>query len=532
MDEFWFFKDDIVSADLESRGLAIDKVPDAISSLGLERTICELIPRIATSPVFSDSELSLILEKICEVKLKLPNAEYLNQFFDAISPFFEIESTNVRDGLVNLLYIVCKEMDKNEMQDFITEKICELLHEDWPFGQIIGILLDRKMHTLIDKENQTKIFDSFFTISDTHIPLLLRYVVAACGDFMEMLDLGNEEDSCVCEKLFEIVNKNAGIQSPTIPSTIPRFIMEYLKKENSDFQKVLPIINQLAESANWRIRCKLFMSLPDIKSAGGDKVPNDFLTKLFLDGLKNSDNEVILALAKNLSILPNDPSNQDNISNIINTLLNNPSPHVKTAIIQAIAENEDQEFLKTNLSILLEDPSSEVRSSAMNALQISHLSNDDISTILLNFLNKSRFWRDHLEAANVFISKNLNNLTLLKDLLFDDSSKVRKTVLSCISRFDSYEKHEILNIADEMSNNEDYQIKQDAIMLILVNKLYTEKQGLDILDKLSGDNVSNVRLVIARYSPRDLNILEKLKEDPDEDVKLFANEEKEEVFHF
>ena len=84
--------------------------------------------------------------------------------------------------------------------------------------------------------------------------------------------------------------------------------------------------------------------------------------------------------------------------------------------------------------------------------------------------------------------------------------------------------NDIVPIIKEISEDEDYKIRQTAIRAVISCELFNQI-GFEILYNAAKDPVSNVRLVVAKYTPRNYqNILSALKTDPDDDVAELAKQ--------
>jgi HEAT repeat protein len=67
----------------------------------------------------------------------------------------------------------------------------------------------------------------------------------------------------------------------------------------------------------------------------------------------------------------------------------------------------------------------------------------------------------------------------------------------------------------------DFHVRKTAISAIL--KLGLEVQLADLIQKAAEDPVANVRIVLAMELPRNSEVLNKLKADPDRDVADYAS---------
>lgn len=140
-----------------------------------------------------------------------------------------------------------------------------------------------------------------------------------------------------------------------------------------------------------------------------------------------------------------------------------------------------------------------------------------------NFLDSGRAeWRERNNIVRIFSEKKIDNMELFQKLIFDDAFEVRISLLVNIPSL-NYSDSSLLEVIKLAADNDDYQIRQMAAMIIIIKELYNSEEGLNLLTKLSEDSVCNVRLVVAKYTPRNLPIISKLANDEDEDVSNFAS---------
>ncbi|KAK8866685.1 hypothetical protein M9Y10_009652 [Tritrichomonas musculus] len=516
----------LTSTNEQKRDESIKLIPQIASLLGPERTIIELIPYIINSAVHTEKSLCSSILQFINFDFQYTREQFI-KIFDSISPLFEIDMKSIRKAVVKFITSICGKIDREIVNEIIPNKITTFLEADldnysFPISiQMVGVRLTASIFNLLSDECQKNVLTDFINFANpqnpqnssnsSNPPLVQREIIKAC---VKLVKYTNDE------RLFRCVQKHTKDESPTIAYSIPKFIINYLSKEGSEYATIKVLIRGLSRSPNWRIKCKLFMSMKEMNDI--KPFPGDLLVDIFNGALnrKDEDEEVRIAEAQQIGLLPKE---NEKTMEIVTKLLKDSCPHVRTAAMESISNSQDKEFVKDQLISLLKDSVREVRSAALDSLRTINISNDDISAILTNFLDSGEAeWREKNDIVNIFVEKNVKNIDLFKKLIFDDAFEVRNSLLVNIPKLD-YSDPDLLQVVKEAVDDEDYQIRQMVVLIIIIKKLYNDESGLELLKKLAEDKVSNVRLIVAKYTPRNLQIISKLTEDPDEDVRDFAS---------
>ena len=501
------------SSKVSDRIKAIERLPEISEMLGTDRTILELMPFIVNSSVQTEKTLCEAISKFRQFPLSNLTEEHLNAIFEVINPLTEIDIPSIRRELVSFINGVCDSVDKKVLSTLIPGKIDEFLKNDWPSINLIGVELAAEVFGIMPEECREQILAMFFEFASKDIPILQREIVPSCIKF---IDFTNNP------KIIQIVSNMTKSDSPTIAYEIPNFIAQYATCDDCDMNNIILLINGLLESPNWRVRCKLFMSLNDINNT--KELPKEFLIEIFHKALKDEEDEIRIAAAQQIPILQNF---FEDCKDIINSLVKDKSPHVRSALMESLSEcNPD--LASKCLQHMLEDDVREVRASALEAINIINLPLEDIENLLYDFLKSNREWREREEVANLFISKKLEDLDIIEKLIFDEAAVVRKTIIVNLPELDINEE-DLKDIAAKAAKHDDYQIRQTAVLLILTNELYQDEECLSLLRNLSKDPIVNVRLTVALYTPRELGIVKALLNDKDIDVRESAADECREI---
>lgn len=506
---------DLNNPDSAIREKSISLLPSIAQILGPERTILELIPYTICSPAFTESELCQALQQISKIDFSEYSEEHFEAIFDSLDPLSKIENPVIVNENAELIKFICSlpfKTDSSKYNSFVPKRISRYLNDRFPSKQVAGIHLASASFPFLSSEKQNSVLSDFLNTAQNAKSLFTqKYVIDACATFIKFTNN---------QSIFDLVLKYSNSRSPTVAFSIPQFIVSYLSKPDSEYSTVSPIIQSSLKSPNKRLKYNILNSLKDINQA--KEIPNDAIFDIFNTAITDIDEEVRIAAASQASLLP---INSEKSQEIINSFAYDVhSPHVRTAVIEELSKfsEESPEFVKDTIKSLLKDQVREVRLGVIDSLRNIKLADDSIlPSILIDYLDNSNEWREHFEVANLFVFRKMHDIEILRKLLFDDSIKVRLLIVSSLPKMSYFNNDELMPIISDAATDLDYQIRQIAVLSIISKEIYDQK-GIEILNCLSKDEVSNVRLVIAKYTPRKISLVEIFKEDPDEDVRDLA----------
>ena len=180
------------------------------------------------------------------------------------------------------------------------------------------------------------------------------------------------------------------------------------------------------------------------------------------------------------------------------------------------------EYVLDSITQFIASSTVDLQLAVVSTIIYSDFSKDEKGSIIDGVLQKID-WRGRFAIAESDSLLRDNN-TLLERLIFDDSYRVRNRAAKTFGNLsktegETYINKVIIPTIYKLSVDEDYQHRQTAIQLCL--ELEHKSVAKDILENLSTDPVSNVRITVMKISQlmgfEDIVI--KLKEDPDEDVR-------------
>ena len=199
------------------------------------------------------------------------------------------------------------------------------------------------------------------------------------------------------------------------------------------------------------------------------------------------------------------------------------------------------DFVTSHLLDLIPDPSREVKLAAIESLKSKEIATETALECILTLVKSQHkcLIREKQKIIEIILTvirpqdnskdiyKLINQLVFL--LLTDGTYDVRIAMVKNLPLLiknlgNDWFNNDIVPIIKEISEDEDYKIRQTAIRAVISCELFNQI-GFEILYNAAKDPVSNVRLVVAKYTPRNNQILlSALKNLPDDDVAELAKQ--------
>ena len=226
-------------------------------------------------------------------------------------------------------------------------------------------------------------------------------------------------------------------------------------------------------------------------------------------------------------------------SEIILKLSHDEEKQVRVELAKAIATcGNELEKCDAALTTLLNDKENEVKLKALEAVAETGIS-IDTAVDKLNELANSGLWRTKKDAAMV-IPKAASTMTketfneklfpILENLMRNNVTEVRTTSVEAtvtISKYYGSEWYDekITPIVIEFFGNKNFSYRQTAIHAACTSPFIQKFEQQ--LSNAANDSCSNVRMVLAKELPLEMEeIMNKLRNDKDEDVSYIANNRK------
>lgn len=514
----------IRSRDSSKRSEAIPLIPYIAKYLGADRTTQELIPYITESPNLTEDMWVEALRSIAKIDIRSYNSDQINRLLKELRVIAELESHSIRKVFIECICTIFYVLDQEIQNDIFYDFLEYLLTNEWTPSKVSGIYI----YAALGKDIPKPIFEKFFKIyidSRDEDSVFVKKTMIISGQML-MRTLSPADTN----ELLSVVQSFVEDKSASITCEIPKFLVKYVH-HTKQIDKIHETIPLLLESQNWRVRCATFVCFTDIFKESHEQANN--LLTYFEKAVEDADNEVRTAASQQLSFI----STLNNVDvnrakALVKNFLNDRCQHVRTSVVTILphfAQLCGVEFVTSHLLDLIADQSSEVKIAAIEALKSSEIPRETAIDCITTIAENSKQWREKKCLTDLLTEiihdkplKNLGNL--IKLLLTDDASDVRMSMIEklpfLISKFGmEWARKALIPVFIEASNDEDYKLRQMAVIAIVKTNLLEIKECMEIVEKAASDEVCNVRLIVAKSIPRKYTkIIKKLEHDQDPDV--------------
>lgn len=522
---------DLRTPDEQRRTNAIQLIPTIAISLGTARTTDELIPYIVESAIFTEDQWIQVLNVFGKIDFSKFTNKQINTVFYNICSICEIESRSIREAFVKCFFAITKQLKEDIINGILKDFISTMIESDSPSIRAAAISIYAQSISLFSTQVKSSLFNVQIDKLKEDPAINVRQSYAAAASLMIPFLKGT-----IATNLYSSVLSLASDPSYSVCCEVPSFLIEYMKT-NNNAEKIFEVGEKLLKSDNWRVRCIYIASLKDIFN--NQKVDFDSIFNIINNASTDKDDEVVTAAAEALSLLinhfDNSEPNAKKVESLVTTFLNSTCPHVKTSVAQILPDFVgiiSTDFVCKALLKLTKDPSQEVKITSIESLKSTKLP-DDAKLNCLSQASETTEWREKESIVKLLpeLSRESNNdyEDIVNKMLKDDAYAVRKSILDKLpilaARKGSQIPQKVMGTIIEMSNGDDYQLRQTAVLAIIkLNKF--DEEGMKIIEKASKDPVSNVRYLLSEMIPKTEKfsaIINTLKNDPDEDVRSLFN---------
>ena len=342
-------------------------------------------------------------------------------------------------------------------------------------------------------------------------------------------------------KLFESVLTLLEDTSISILCETSTFFINYVQRLQDRYKDAIDPLNTLMKHSSWRVRCTAIFSLKSLFQ--NVKVSFEEFYQFLQIGVRDKEDEVRMATCQQLPFVSKMRDiDTKRMKEMIELLSKDSNQHCRTTIASSLplfSNSLGFDFVTSHLLDLIPDPSREVKLAAIESLKSKEIATETALECILTLVKSQHkcLWREKQKIIEIILTvvKPQDNSTdiyklitqLISLLLNDDAYDVRLAMAINLPSLrknlgDDWFNNDIIPIIKKCADDEDYKMRQIAIRTVIACELFNQV-GFEILYNATKDNVSNVRLVVAKYTPRNYqNILSSLKVDPDEDVAELA----------
>ena len=489
---------------------SIDHIPVIVDRLGPERTTLEFLPYLFETSGYSGKMLQMILSKIEKLNLSRFSAAQIDQLFHTlIDEVTTYESPNLHKELAGCIAAIYQAHKSESLIDHV-EKV---IGSDWLSEQIYAYAIIARLIPIVDDDSRARLLSLLFEHAEksSAMSLIRKAAISAFSDIIQATDKGVDVD-----KMIEIIELFAEDESPTIACEIPSFLSVYLRA-TGDIESVNGVYEKLLQSKVWRVVLFAIMGMGSIYE---DAANREHLIPFLKDASENTEEEIRIAGCKQLPLVLDVSGGDD----LCNNYMNDKSEKVRLVFVEVVGKHPDPEYVSTALMTMLHDPNSAVVLAAINALNERKFSSNVMNKGLLDFLAGCKDYRGRRSIVQAIPGLKIQcSPELVKLIVTDESIAVRYAAIDVLTRIGFSDDYKA--IVEELFKSDDYQMQQTAIVLVSRLNLWDSYERE--IEALASHPVSNVRLTVAKRIPATFRkLLEKLKQDKDEDVRDVAAQNK------
>lgn len=521
----------------EVRLASLQLIQTVFKSLGPERSTTEYLPYLLNTPCYTEKDWALILDNISKIDISQFQISEIRRLLNEIKFLSELDSKVVRNAFSNCIGSFAK-LNNDDINDkLIPEFVDELLKTEWDLSQMAALSIIPKILYHISYNITKQLLKSALSLCESETSLVRYSFVKMSSEIVGML---NEPEAI---QLFESILTLLDDFSISILCEISTFFINYVQRLQEKYKDTIEPLHKLLKHSSWRVRCTTINSLKSIFQ--NVKVTFDEFYQFLQIGASDNEDEVRMAACQQLpfvSKMRNIDTNK--MKEMIEKFSKDTNQHCRTTIASSLplfSNSLGFDFVTSHLLDLIPDPSREVKLAAIESLKSKEIARETALECIITLIKSQHkyLWREKQKIIEIILtvikpqdnSKDIyKSFTQLTSLLLNDGAyDVRVSMVENLPYLkknlgDDWFKNDVVPIIKKAADDEDYKIRQTAVRAVISCELFNPN-GFEILYNAAKDNVSNVRLVVAKYTPRNYqNILSPLKDDPDEDVAELAKQ--------
>ena len=542
--------DEIKSEDHTTKLNAIKSLETIAQVIGQERTREELVPY--TAELLDDDNEEILIAvamKLGDLSRYVGEPRHMVCLLPPLNTLASNEENNVREKAVQSLNLIAERLPSKVIEEAYLPVLNNLAINDWYSARIAACSLFSSIFPKLSPEHQAELIKLFINLGKDDTPMVRRAAASNLGSLCSLVSNGD------LGRLLE------GLSTDEHDS-VRQAVLESISKIIPRYKDLIQLIKKLAKDKSWRVRYTLVehmqLYLEPFDSASN--IINEVVSLL-----NDSEPEVKCIILSNLSFIIqklDKSSIEVYIMPSYEKLAKDPSQYVRLSLVQAICSTSSHFDVETAvqkllpiINTLIKDESFDVRISFADSM---HKFNESIgpekvvaySVPLILQMMKDNQWRlrhkvveclpqvaDMIgaESFNVNIAENVGSW--LKDPVF----AVREATLEAIKQIstmdgygDNWVKTRILSFVQDLAKEQIFTRRMTA--LYALNKfghLIGGKEFYALVEVLASDSIANIRFNVAKTIKSNFGkikgqnfnrILDKMKTDPDPDVKFFSEE--------
>uniref|UniRef100_A0A6B2L0U3 TOG domain-containing protein n=1 Tax=Arcella intermedia TaxID=1963864 RepID=A0A6B2L0U3_9EUKA len=553
--------------DIQLRLNSIRNLCTISKALGPERTQKELLPFLKESLDDEDEVLLALAEELGKFVEYVGGKESAHTLLGPLETLARAEEAVVREKAVESLCAVIDQIPDDLFEKHVVGLLRRLVGSELFTAKTAGCGIFPLVYSKASSSLQGELRGTFKGLCEEETPMVRK---AACTNLKKLVTLLEAE--LVKKESVELVKNFAKDEQDSVRLLAVECAVSIAEKLNEEENNQITkgIIQSLASDKSWRVRYMVANCMRDLSDTLGVDITQSDLLPIFLRLIKDSETEVRVAAAskvtgisKNLTVEVIEKS----ILPAIKATMSDESQHVRIALASdilglatVVGGAITNKVLMEYILGLLKDEIPEVRLNVISRLDqvtpvlgLEQLAQNLLPAIVE--LAEDRQWRVRLSIIEYvpllaqqlgvdFFNEKLADLsmTFLGDCVYSIREAATKNIKKLTETFgEPWFKSYILPKISDLSKHSNYLYRITTLYCIstvstILPTTTTISHLLPIVVELGTDKIPNIRLNVAKclqilsgvvegaiVDAKIKPLLNTLLEDPDRDVRYFAN---------
>ncbi|CAN7050108.1 unnamed protein product [Brassica rapa subsp. trilocularis] len=562
--------DELKNDDIQLRLNSIRRLSTIARALGEERTRKELIPFLSEN---SDDDDEVLLAMAGELGVFIPfvgGVEHAHVLLPPLESLCTVEETCVREKAVDSLCKIGSEMRESDLVDSFVPLVKRLAAGEWFAARVSACGLFHVAYQGCTDVLKTELRSIYNQLCQDDMPMVRRAAATNLGKFATTLESSylNAEIMTMFDDLTKDEQDSVRLLAVEGCAALGKLL-----EPQDCVARVLPVIvNFSQQDKSWRVRYMVANQLYELCEAVGPDCTKTDLVPAYVRLLQDNEAEVRIAAAGKVTKfcqLLNPELSIQHILPCVKDLSSDSSQHVRSALASVImgmapilGKDSTIEHLLPIFLSLLKDEFPDVRLNIISKLdQVNQVIGIDLlSQSLLPAiveLAEDRHWRVRLAIIEYvpllasqlgigFFDDKLGALCMqwLQDKVYSIREAGANNLKRLAEEFGSEwaMQHLVPQVVLEMVNNPHYlhrmmALRAISLMAPVMGSEITCSKFLPVVVEASKDRVPNIKFNVAKLLQSlipivDQSVVDKtirqclvdLSEDPDVDVRYFANQ--------
>ena len=560
--------DDLKCDDVGRQVAAVSKLHTVAVALGPDRSRSELITFIQTSMLNEEDEVAAELAgQLDSTFLKLLGGQQPGENFHLLTPIYEAllgsEESTVRNKTVASIKDVLDTIDHAQVTEHVFKLFDRLSSStEWFTKKSCAASLAGILISYLGKSERDRVMERFRTsLFPDENPIVRRAALMACKSIFSNNDLfSNNQSSSLewLEMLKTVINDPQ--DSVRLLIVEPLALIGQFLDHATQIDQIYPLEIQLIGDMSWRVRYMAATAYPELMRGVGLEIPDFNPLIAFCSLLTDYEAEVRVAAAGQIArvaeLWPVEATFTEGLLPTLRQLVIDQNQEVRAALalqLNSLSQVAGKEATMSELLPLFlqlfQDDSSKVRLNVISRLDVinrvigvEHLSQALVPAIVK--LTEDALWTvrqaiieyipvvsEHL-GVQFFDSQLLN---ICAGLLDDPVYAVRQSTIALFEKIGSlfgtrHFAEKCFPVIVKYAEHTNYLRRITFLMAVAkCASIFTEidqSVWFPSVERLSKDPIANVRInaaKVAKKLPFMGDILGRLREDEDEDVRFYAS---------